>query len=260
MLRTLVTILALAQTAHANSCSGLGSISVSRSCDEYNCFDGAHINGFDISCDTGFTKAQCADKCCSQSNCKGFDYSAIDQGWGAGRCCTSYVSRFDGAFEHNSGTYLSCEKNNVTCSSPPLPPSAYIPTPSDPITECWIDVLTESHNGNECFEEKCPPLHNKGGNWCKLHGMADKKVCCSNHRRCNRRCRHRCRHRCDVDYRVVLLLREMWLLQVPTQPTHHSRCCATTTTTASRVCPTGNARASRRVRVITNYHIKKDRV
>ena len=178
MLRTLVAILALTHTAHANSCSGSGSISVSRSCDEYNCFDGAHINGFDISCDTGFTKAQCADKCCSQSNCKGFDYSAIDQGWGAGRCCTSYVSRFDGAFEHNGGTYLSCEKNNVTCSSPPLPPSAYIPTPSDPITECWIDVLTESHNGNDCFEEKCPPLHNKGGNWCKLHGMADKKVCC----------------------------------------------------------------------------------
>ena len=178
MLRTLVAILALTHTAHANSCSGLGSVSILRSCDEYNCFDGAHINGFDISCDTGFTKEQCADKCCSQSNCKGFDYSAIDQGWGAGRCCTSYVSRFDGAFEHNGGTYLSCEKNNVTCSSPPLPPSAYTPTPSDPITECWIDVLTESHNGNECFEEKCPPLHNKGGNWCKLHGMADKKVCC----------------------------------------------------------------------------------
>ena len=178
MLRTLVAILALTHTAHANSCSGSGSISVSRSCDEYNCFDGAHINGFDISCDTGFTKEQCADKCCSQSNCKGFDYSAIDQGWGAGRCCTSYVSRFDGAFEHNGGTYLSCEKNNVTCSSPPLPPSAYIPTPSDSITECWIDVLTESHNGNECFEEKCPPLHDKGGNWCKLHDMADKKVCC----------------------------------------------------------------------------------
>ena len=174
MLRTLVAVLALARAAEATSCSGSGSVSVSRSCDEYNCFDGAHINGFDISCDTGFTKAQCADKCCSQSNCKGFDYSAIDQGWGAGRCCTSYVSRFDGAFEHNGGTYLSCEKNNVTCSSPPLPPSAYIPTPSDPITECWIDVLT----GNECFEEKCPPLHDKGGNWCKLHGMADKKVCC----------------------------------------------------------------------------------
>ena len=174
MLRTLVAVLALARAAEATSCSGSGSVSVSRSCDEYNCFDGAHINGFDISCDTGFTKEQCADKCCSQSNCKGFDYSAIDQGWGAGRCCTSYVSRFDGAFEHNGGTYLSCEKNNVTCSSPPLPPSAYIPTPSDPITECWIDVLT----GNECFEEKCPPLHDKGGNWCKLHGMADKKVCC----------------------------------------------------------------------------------
>ncbi len=177
MLRTLVAILALTHTAHANSCAGSGSISVSSSCDEYNCFDGAHINGFDISCDTDLTETQCADKCCSQSNCKGFDYSATDH-FGTGRCCTSYVSRFDGGFEHNGGVYRSCEKNNVTCSSPPLPPSAYTPSPIDPITECWIDVLTESHNGNECFEEKCPPLHNKGGKWCKLHDMANKKVCC----------------------------------------------------------------------------------
>ena len=167
MLRTLVAVLALARAAEATSCSGSGSISVSGSCSEYNCFDGAHILGWDITCDTGFTEAQCAEKCCSQSNCEGFDYSATDHGMGAGRCCTSLMSRYfaGGAFEHNGGTYRNCEKNSVTC-------------PSDSVTECWIDVLTESHNGNECFEEKCPPLHNKGGKWCKLHDMANKKVCC----------------------------------------------------------------------------------
>lgn len=184
MIRALVAILALTHTARADTCLQryLGSINVSSSCDEYNCFDGAHINGFDISCTSGVSEAECAEICCSETNCMGFDYGASDHGWPAsdmrGHCCTSYVSRFDGAFEHNGGTYRSCEKNSVTCSSPSLPPSAYIPTPSDPITECWIDVLTESHNGNECFEEKCPPLHNKGGKWCKLHDMANKKVCC----------------------------------------------------------------------------------
>ena len=169
MLRTLVTILALARAAEATSCSGSGSIDVSGSCSEYNCFDGAHIMGWDITCDTGFTEAQCAEKCCSQSNCHGFDYSAADShGMGAGRCCTSLTSRYlaGGAFEQNGGTYRSCEKNSVTC-------------PSDSVIECWIDVLTESHNGNECFEEKCPPFHTKGGNWCKLQDSSQTtKVCC----------------------------------------------------------------------------------
>jgi surface protein len=102
-------------TFSGDTCSSSGSINVSSSCSEYNCFDGAHIVGADISCDTGFSEAQCAEKCCSQHNCNGFDYSAIDHGWGAGRCCTSYVSRIEGAFEHNGGTYRSCEKNSVTC-------------------------------------------------------------------------------------------------------------------------------------------------
>ena len=87
---------------------------------------------------------------------------------GAGRCCTSLVSRYfaGGAFEQNGGTYRSCEKNSVTC-------------PTDSVTECWIDVLTESHNGNECFEKTCPPLHTKGGNWCKLQdSLQAEKVCC----------------------------------------------------------------------------------
>jgi len=168
MLRTLVTILALTHGAHANSCSGSGPVSVSGSCSEYNCFDGAHIMGWDITCDTGFTEAQCAEKCCSQFNCEGFDYSATDHGMGAGRCCTSLMSRYlaGGAFEQNGGTYRSCEKNSITC-------------PTDSVTECWIDVLTESHNGNDCFEEKCPPLHTKGGNWCKLQdSLQAEKVCC----------------------------------------------------------------------------------
>jgi len=175
MLRTLVTILALARAAEATSCSGSGSISVSSSCGEYNCFDGAHIMGHDITCDTYLSEAQCAETCCTQTNCKGYDYSALDHGMGAGRCCTSYVSRVTGAVEHNGGTYRSCEKNNVTCADAPPPGS---PSPSDSVTECWIDVLTESHNGNECFEGSCPPLHTKGGKWCKLHAMAGEKVCC----------------------------------------------------------------------------------
>ena len=163
-----VFTLAVAHTARADTCSGSGPIEISSSCSEYNCFDGAHISGWDITCDTGFTEAQCAEKCCSQSNCEGFDYSATDHGMGAGRCCTSLVSRYfaGGAFEQNGGTYRSCEKNSVTC-------------PTDSVTECWIDVLTESHNGNECFEKTCPPLHTKGGNWCKLQdSLQAEKVCC----------------------------------------------------------------------------------
>jgi len=177
MLRTLVTILALARAAEATSCSGSGSIDVSSSCSEYNCFDGAHIMGWDITCDTGFTEAQCAEKCCGQYNCKGFDYSATDHGMGAGRCCTSLTSRYlaGGAFEQNGGTYRNCEKNSVTCADAPPPGS---PSPTDSSVECWIDVITESHNGNDCFKEKCPPFHTKGGKWCKLHTMAGEKVCC----------------------------------------------------------------------------------
>ena len=50
--------------------------------------------------------------------------------------------------------------------------------PTDPTTECWIDVLTESHNGKDCFEKSCPPLHTKGGEWCKLNPLQSEKVCC----------------------------------------------------------------------------------
>ena len=176
MLRTLVTILALARAAHANPCYNSGSIDVSSSCSEYNCFDGAHIMGYDITCDTGFSEAQCAEKCCGQSNCNGFDYSATDHGMGAGRCCTSLMSRYlaGGAFEQNGGTYRSCEKNSITCAST-TPVSTH---PTNSATECWIDVITESHNGKDCYEKTCPPLHTKGGNWCKLHDMQSEKVCC----------------------------------------------------------------------------------
>ena len=176
MLRTLVTILALAHGAHANSCSGSGPIDVSSSCSDYYCYDGAHILGYDITCDIAFSEAQCAERCCMQSDCKGFDYSATDHGMGAGRCCTSLMSRYlaGGAFEHNGGTYRSCEKNSVTCEST-TPVSTH---PTDSATECLIDVITESQKGNDCFEEKCPPLHTKGGNWCKVHSLQTKKVCC----------------------------------------------------------------------------------
>jgi len=108
-----------------NLCPGAshGPISLSSSCGAFNCFDGAHINGYDISCDTGLTEGECAAKCCDQAGCKGFDFSAAE----GGRCCTGHVSRVEGGFEHNDGTYRSCEKNSVTDELPPLTPS---PSPS----------------------------------------------------------------------------------------------------------------------------------
>ena len=95
-------------------CSSYGPIELSSSCSDYNCFDGAHISGYDITCEVGVSEAECAGRCCSQADCKGFDFSASDHGMGAGRCCTGYVSRVEGGFEHNGGTYHSCEKNSVT--------------------------------------------------------------------------------------------------------------------------------------------------
>ena len=118
-----VFALAVAHTACADpgdTCSGSGPIEISSSCSKYNCFDGAHINGYDISCVVGVSEAECAEKCCSQADCKGFDFSASDHGMGAGRCCTGYVSRVEGGFEHNGGTYRSCEKNSVTCAAQEL--------------------------------------------------------------------------------------------------------------------------------------------
>ncbi len=172
-----VFALTVAHTACADTCSGSwspGPNEISSSCSVYNCFDGANIFGADISCDTGFSEAQCAEKCCSQSNCKGFDYSASDHGMGAGRCCTSYVSRVEGGLTVDHGTYRNCEKNRITCSSA-TPVSTH---PTDSATECWIDVITESQKGKDCFEKTCPPLHTKGGKWCKLHSLQTEKVCC----------------------------------------------------------------------------------
>ena len=53
-----------------NLCPGAshGPISLSSSCGAFNCFDGAHISGFDISCDTGLTEDDCAAKCCNQAD------------------------------------------------------------------------------------------------------------------------------------------------------------------------------------------------
>ena len=67
--------------------------------------------------------------------------------------------------------------------------------------------------------------------------------------------RHWCRHRCDATHRVVLLLRSVRLLQVPTRPTHHRRRRGgAAAAAAGRICPTG-ARERHHVRVI-----KKNRV
>ena len=94
-----------------------GPIELSGSCGGFNCFDGAHINGHDITCETDVSEADCVATCCAQADCKGFDYSASDHGMGAGRCCTGHVSRVEGGFEKNGGTYRSCEKNSVTDAS-----------------------------------------------------------------------------------------------------------------------------------------------
>jgi hypothetical protein len=102
-----------------------GPIELSGSCSDFNCFDGAHINGYDITCETGVSEADCVATCCAQADCKGFDYSASDHGMGPGRCCTGHVSRVEGGFEENGGTYRSCEKNSVTSSSSASPVTSY---------------------------------------------------------------------------------------------------------------------------------------
>ncbi len=166
---------AVTHTARADpgdTCPGSGPIELSSSCSEYNCFDGAHIWGADISCTTGLSEAQCASMCCSQTDCTGFDYTASDQGLGAGHCCTSYVSRVEVGFQQHGGTYRSCEKNSITC--------AVMDTSSSYVT-CWIDILTASNNGEKCWEKSCPPLHTKGKEgWCKMHPEAE-NVCCGDH-------------------------------------------------------------------------------
>lgn len=120
-----VFALAVAHTASADqgdTCPGTGPIEISSSCSKYNCFDGAHIIGYDITCDMGLSEAECAEKCCWQTNCKGFDFTAsADVGQHGGdrrQCCTSYVSRVEGSFQQIGGIYRSCEKNSVTCGAP----------------------------------------------------------------------------------------------------------------------------------------------
>ena len=60
-----------------------GPIAVDGSCDVFNCHDDDCINGHDIS-NTGGTEADCAEQCCSEEGCKGFDYAD-------GSCWTSTV-------------------------------------------------------------------------------------------------------------------------------------------------------------------------
>ena len=89
-----------------------GAVSVSGSCATFNCFENSHILGFDITCESDVSQEACVSKCCSQPNCKGFDYSSDDR-----RCCTSSVSRADHPNEFQQSQdhdYLSCEKNEVT--------------------------------------------------------------------------------------------------------------------------------------------------
>ena len=144
-----VFALAVAHTACADpgdTCSGSGPIEISSSCSKYNCFDGAHINGYDITCVVGVSEAECAEKCCSQADCKGFDFSASDHGMDAGRCCTGYVSRVEGGFQQNGGTYRSCEKNSVTCGTNYTAARAYYTSLQDCYT-CTVPGCMEALGG-----------------------------------------------------------------------------------------------------------------
>ena len=84
-----------------------------KDCGGFNCYDGAHIPGHDITCESGMTEKECAELCCDESGCFGFDFSEEE----GGRCCTSSISRANGPFEFNGGSYWSCEKNSVTFPS-----------------------------------------------------------------------------------------------------------------------------------------------
>ncbi len=167
-----------------DTCSGSGPIELSSSCSKYNCFDGAYIFGYDISCVSGVSEAQCATTCCSQTGCKGFDYSASDQGLGAGRCCTSYVSRVEGGgltrIEGGTPTVSrSCEKNSVTCEATDV--------------ACAVEISFKAAKGEKCVVRECPPFHVEGSSpWCR--GMYNrggcggqdtdckpKKICCGDH-------------------------------------------------------------------------------
>ena len=91
----------------------LGPISIASTgaCEAgYNCFESSHIPGHDITCKSGVTEKGCAQLCCDEPGCLGFDF--IEEG---GRCCTSSISRADGPFEFNGCPECrSCEKNSVT--------------------------------------------------------------------------------------------------------------------------------------------------
>eukprot|EP00747_Dinoflagellata_sp_TGD_P195323 gnl/TRDRNA2_/TRDRNA2_63816_c0_seq1.p1 gnl/TRDRNA2_/TRDRNA2_63816_c0~~gnl/TRDRNA2_/TRDRNA2_63816_c0_seq1.p1 ORF type:complete len:158 (+),score=15.38 gnl/TRDRNA2_/TRDRNA2_63816_c0_seq1:126-599(+) len=91
----------------------VGPIVVAGWCAAFNCFDGASIEGHDMTCESQSSQENCANKCCSQGSCcKGFDYNPSDD-----RCCTSTKSRadFNGQypFEKNWGDYMSCDREPI---------------------------------------------------------------------------------------------------------------------------------------------------
>ena len=138
-----------------------GPIELSSSCSDFNCFDGAHIMGYDITCEVGVSEAECADMCCSQANCKGFDFSASDHGWGAGRCCTGHVSRVEGGFEHNGGTYRSCEKNDVTSQD------------TDRGSESTSSGTFSYHSSPKSWEAARRDCQSRGGDLASIHSAAE---------------------------------------------------------------------------------------
>ena len=141
-----------------------GPIELSSSCSDFNCFDGAHIMGYDITCEVGVSEAECADMCCLQANCKGFDFSASDHGWGAGRCCTGHVSRVEGGFEHNGGTYRSCEKNDVTSQD------------TDRGSESTSSGAFSYHPSPKSWEAARRDCQSRGGDLASIHSAAENQM------------------------------------------------------------------------------------
>ena len=74
--RLLAIGIALALTLTATSAEK-GPITVESECGRLNCFEDSHINGHDITCESGGSEAACAQTCCGQDECVGFGKSYV---------------------------------------------------------------------------------------------------------------------------------------------------------------------------------------
>ena len=130
-----------------------GPVSASSSCGAFNCFDGSHIPGHDITCISPIgDEAECAELCCLEAACIGFDFSVSD----GGRCCTSDISRADGPFEHNGGSYRSCEKDSVTgVGGPTYSPTVAVPAGAHRLLIRFTYFAIDPRDGDVAWLRTC---------------------------------------------------------------------------------------------------------